>query len=92
MTPHTARPLSVPDTLIAWTTSAALIAFGLIFFDDAVIMGRTILSLGLLSAGNELLKLPVARSRAGYQGLRLLLALAYVALMLIGFLAGTATR
>ena len=89
MTPHTVRPLSVPDALIAWTTSAALIAFGVIFFDDAVIMGRTILSLGLLSAGNELLKLRGARSRAGYQGLRLLLALAYVALVLIGFLAGT---
>lgn len=88
MTPHTARSLSVPDALIAWTTSAALIAFGVIFFDDAVIMGRTILGLGLLSAANELLKLRASRSRPNYRGLRLLLAFAYVALVLIGFLAG----
>jgi hypothetical protein len=89
MPPHTAQPFSVPDALISWTTSAALIAFGVIFFDDAVIMGRTILALGLLSAANELLKLREAGSRAGYQGLRLLLAFAYVALVLIGFLAGS---
>ena len=87
MNHHTARPLSVPDALIAWTTSAALVAFGVIFFDDAVIMGHTILCLGLLSAGNELLKLRAARLGAEYRGLRLLLAFAYVALVLSGFLA-----
>ena len=84
--------MSVPDALIAWTTSAALIALGVIFFDDAVIMGRTILSLGIVSAGNELLKLRAARLQAEYRGLRLLLALAYVALVLSGFLAGGPSR
>jgi hypothetical protein len=88
MNDNTTRQLSVPDALIAWTTSAALIAFGIIFFDDAVIMGRTILSLGVLSAGNELLKVRAARSRAEYRGLRLILAFAYVGLVLIGFLSG----
>jgi hypothetical protein len=80
--------LSVPDALIAWATAGALIAFGVVFFDDAVIMGRTILALGLLSAANEGLKLgaPRGASRGGYRRVRLLLAVAYVALVLAGFL------
>jgi hypothetical protein len=80
--------LSVPDALIAWATAGALIAFGVVFFDDAVIMGRTILALGLLSAANEGLKLGAPRggSRGGYRRIRLLLAVAYVALVLAGFL------
>jgi hypothetical protein len=85
MTDNTDRQLSVPDALIAWTTAAALIAFGIIFFDDAVIMGRTILTLGALSAGNELLKLRAARSGGDYSRARLVLALAYLALVLVGF-------
>ena len=43
---NVARELSVPDALFARRTSAALIAFGIIFFDDAVIMWSTILVLG----------------------------------------------
>jgi hypothetical protein len=81
------RESSVPDALIAWTTSAALIAFGIIFFEDAVIMWRTILTLGLLSAGNEALKVRAARSGGDYRRLRLGLALAYLALVLVGFCA-----
>jgi len=80
------RESSIPDRLIAGTTSAALIAFGITFFDDAVIMGHTILTLGLLSAGNELLKLRAARSGADNRRVRLGLALAYVTLVLAGFL------
>ncbi|MGA3017711.1 MAG: hypothetical protein ABSF62_11375 [Bryobacteraceae bacterium] len=79
---------SVPDALIHWTTAGALIAFGVIFFDDAVIMGRTILTLGILSAANEGLKLVALRagSDGGYWRVRLVLAVAYVVLVLIGFL------
>ncbi len=58
------------------------------FFDDAVIMGRTIFLLGLLSGANEALKLWVARPGGGYRGLRLVLAIAYVGLMLMGFPGG----
>lgn len=83
---HLNRP-SLPDVLIAWTTAGALIAFGIMFFDDAVIMGRTILILGLLSAANELLKL--LRLGTGSQShsdrMRLILAVVYVTLVLIGF-------
>ena len=79
---------SIPDALIHWTTSGALIAFGVIFFDDASIMGRTILALGILSAANEGLKLRAVRraSNTGYRWVRLSLAVAYVSLVLIGFL------
>jgi len=82
------RGLSVPDALIAWTTAGALIAFGVIFFDDAVIMGHTILALGVLSAANEGLKLRDLRTgpNGGRRRVRLVLAMAYVALVLIGFL------
>lgn len=76
-----ANPSLVPDAVITWTTTAALIAFGVIFFDDSVIMGRTILALGVLSAANEALKL-----RGGHRRVRLGLALAYAALVLAGFL------
>lgn len=48
MNHNLARDLSLPDALFAWTTSAAVIAYGVIFFDDAVIMGRTILAPGTL--------------------------------------------
>ena len=82
------HPPSVPDALIAWTTAAALIAFGIIFFDDAAIMGRTLLMLGIIGAANEALKLGESRSesKAIYRKVRLFLALAYVILVLIGFL------
>jgi hypothetical protein len=85
---HT-RGSSVSDALIQWTTAGALIAFGIMFFDDAVIMGHTILALGILSAANEGLKLRArhAGSDGGYRRVRLVLALAYVALVLIGFLS-----
>jgi hypothetical protein len=78
---------SIPDALIHWTTTAALITFGVIFFDDAHIMGRTILALGILSAANEALKWRALRaaSNAGYKWLRLSLAVAYVFLVLVGF-------
>ena len=63
------QTLSVPDALISWTTSGALVAFGIIFFDDAVIMGHTILLLGLLSAANEVLKFrPGAEAICGASG------------------------
>jgi Zn-dependent membrane protease YugP len=83
--------LSIPDALIAWTTAAALVAFGIIFFDDAVIMGRTILTLGVLSGANEALKLRAVRVWSGgacqrVRRVRLAIAIAYVALVLIGFL------
>jgi hypothetical protein len=79
---------SVPDALIHWTTAGGLIAFGVIFLDDAVIMGRTILTLGILSAANEGLKLIALRagSDGGYRRVRSVLAVAYVALVLFGFL------
>jgi hypothetical protein len=78
---------TIPDALIHWTTSGALIAFGVIFFNDASIMGRTILALGILSAANEALKLRAVRtvSKTSYR-VRLWLAVAYVSLVLIGFL------
>ena len=84
---HTRR-VSVPDALITWTTAGALIAFGIIFFDDAVITGPTILALGILSAMNEALKLRTLRTglTGHHHRLRLVLAVAYVALVLIGFL------
>ncbi len=79
----------LPDVLIAWTTAGALIAFGIMFFDDAVIMGRTVLLLGLLSAGNELLKLFGLRTGLQSQSyrMRLILAVVYVTLVLIGFVS-----
>lgn len=78
----------MPDALIHWTTSAALVAFGLIFLDDTVIMGRTILALGVLSAANEALKLRGQRTgvKGGYREVRMALAVAYVALVVVGFL------
>jgi hypothetical protein len=76
-----ANPSHIPDAVITWTTTGALIAFGVIFFDDSVIMGRTILALGVLSAANEALKL-----RGGHRRFRLALAIAYAGLVLIGFL------
>jgi hypothetical protein len=84
---HPSRLQGIPDPLVAWTSAAALVFFGLIFFDDAVIMGPTILTLGLLMAGNEALKLHAASAGAkhGHQKLRLILALAFVALVLCGF-------
>ena len=88
--PHS-RHLSVPDALIAWTTSIALVAFGVIYLDDAVIMGRTILGLGLLSAANEALKLLALRTGNDYRLLRLGLAFAYLGLVLIGFLSPPAS-
>ncbi len=83
---HTNRA-SVPDALIHWTTAGALIAFGVIFFDDAAIMGRTLLVLGVISATNEGLKLRSMRaaSNAGYGWVRLLLAVTYVLLVVIAF-------
>jgi len=78
--------ISLPDALIAWTTIAALVAFGIIFFGDGVIMGRTILTLGVLSGANEALNLRAARSGGTLRRVRLVLAMAYVALVLIGFL------
>jgi hypothetical protein len=82
------KEASVPDTLIHWSTAAALIAFGIMFLDDTVVMGKTILSLGLLSAANEGLKWFARRpgSNGRYRQLRLLVAVAYVALVLVGFL------
>jgi hypothetical protein len=79
---------SVPDALISWTTAGALIAFGVIFFDDAVIMERTILALGALSATNEALKLRTFRagSERRYLSVRLVLAVIYAVVVLIGFL------
>lgn len=75
------NPSLAPDAVFTWTTTAALIAFGIIFFDDSVIMGRTILALGVLSAANQALK-----RLGGHRWVRLALAVAYAGLVLIGFL------
>jgi hypothetical protein len=83
------RTVSPPDSVIAWTTAAGLVFFGIIFFDDSVIMGRTILTLGLLSVANEALKLRAGPSGADYSGLRLALALAYLGLVVMGFVLGS---
>jgi hypothetical protein len=50
-------------------------------------MGRTILALGILASANEVLKLHAWRAGAAaiYRRIRLALALAYVALVFIGF-------
>ena len=82
------KEASVPDVLIHWSTAAALIAFGIMFLDDAVIMGKTILALGVLSAANEGLKWYARRSGSNghYREIRLLVAVAYVCLVLVGFL------
>ena len=82
------KKASVPDALIQWSTAGALVAFGLMFLNDAVIMGKTILALGLLSAANEGLKLYARRggSTLRYSRVRMLVAVAYVALVLVGFL------
>lgn len=81
------KKASVPDALIHWSTAAALIAFGVMFLNDAVIMGKTILALGVLSAANEGLKLYARRggSIRRYSYVRLLVAMAYVALIIVGF-------
>ena len=88
MNPVQPKGLSLPDALIGWTTAAALLAFGVLFLDDAVIMGRTIFALGVLAIVNEGLKLHAWRAGAGgrYRRIRLALALAYVMLVCIGFL------
>lgn len=81
------KKASVPDALIHWSTAGALIAFGLMFLNDAVIMGKTILALGVLSAANEGLKLYARRAGSirRYSYVRLLVAVAYVALIIVGF-------
>ena len=80
---------TMPDALINWTTTVALLAFGIIYVDDSAIMWRTILSLGILSGANEILKVREARTGAtpGFRRVRLALALAYAGLMLFGFFA-----
>ena len=72
----------------------ALVCFGFLFLDDAVIMGRTILALGILMAANEGLKLRAALAGAkhGYHKLRLAVALAFVALVFVGFFFSPTTR
>ena len=82
------KRISLPDALFGWTTAGALVAFGVIFLDDAAIMGRTILALGLLAAANEGLKLRALHNRAdsGYETLRFVLAVTYAGLVLLGFL------
>jgi len=90
--PPSAAP-SVPDALIGWTSAAALVFFGFLFLDDAVIMGRTILVLGILMAANEVLKLhaALAGSKRGYHKLHLAVAVAFVTLVFFGFFS-PATR
>lgn len=85
---------TVPDALIAWTSAAALMSFGFIFLDDAVIMGPTILTLGILIAANEALKLRAkfAGAKHGYQRLRLAVALVFVALVFFGFFFSPAAQ
>ena len=82
------RVSSLPDNVIAWTSASALIAFGIIFFNDAAIMGRTILALGFIGAANEILKRWEIHSEATgrYWWARLILAVAYLILVLTGFL------
>ena len=80
---------SVPDALITWTTAAALIAFGAVFSSEAIIMGRIILALGILSAASEGLRMRALRTgpTGGNQRFRLMLAVAYVVLVSIGFIS-----
>jgi hypothetical protein len=82
------RPSSLPDDLISWATASGLIAFGVIFIDDAVIMGKTIFALGIIAATSRVLKRAEARSQPPdrYRRARLTLAIAYIALLLVGFL------
>jgi hypothetical protein len=82
------RAPAVADAVIVWTTSVALIAFGVIFLDDSAIMGPTILALGILMSANAALKLLARRAGAagGFGRLRLLLSVLYAALVLSGFL------
>jgi hypothetical protein len=86
------RAVSLADPIIAWTTSTALVFFGMIFFDDPEIMGRTILALGVLSATNEALKLRSARSGADYGRFRLALAMTYLVLVVFGFVSRSPAR
>jgi hypothetical protein len=81
------RRAALPDALINWTTAAALITFGVVYVNDAAIMWRTILTLGLLSTANEILKIRASRIGTGtnYARIRLVLAVAYVGLALFGF-------
>jgi hypothetical protein len=81
-------PSSISDNLISWTTASALIALGILFLDDAIIMGRTILVLGLISATDQVLKWNEILSPmvTRYRRARLMLSIAYVALVLVGFL------
>jgi len=84
---HT-RASSTPDYLIAWTTASALIAFGIIFFDDVSMVGRTILVLGLIGAANQVLKRWESHSQVPgtYRRARAIPSIAYVILVLRGFL------
>jgi hypothetical protein len=86
---------ALPDALISWTTAVALLVFGVIFLDDAVIMGKTILALGILSATNEGLKLYAAKrteAAGGCSRVRLAVALVYAGLVLMGFLFPPASQ
>ena len=82
------RPHSVSDALIAWTSGGALVVFGLAYLDDAVIMGHTLLALGLLVVAHEALKLHASLTDAkhGHYRARLAVAILFVALVVYGFM------
>jgi hypothetical protein len=84
---HAHEP-SVSDVLIAWTTATALITFGVILSNDAIIIGPAILTLGVLSLTNEVVRLCTARTglNGGYPKVRWALAIGCIATALIGFL------
>jgi hypothetical protein len=81
-------PSSVPDSLINWTTAAALVAVGGILSSEGVILGRTLLALGILSGASRLLRLRAVRTglHGGYQWFRFVLAVVYVVLLSVAFL------
>ena len=78
----------LPDNVITWTTAVGLILFGLMFFDDPSIMGRTILVLGTIIAVNECLKAVARRSHTEgrFRRIRNTLAVLYLVLVLLGFI------
>ena len=72
--------------MITWSTAAAFIATGVVLFSEAMTVGRAMLALGILSVANEGLRLRADRTSSVYERFRLVLAVVYVALVLIGFL------
>ena len=65
-----------PDGLIAWTSGTALVAFDVMFPDDAVMIAHALLTLGVPIVVNEALELCASLTgpKHGHQRLRLAVA------------------